>query len=96
MLALFGVSFLTPLDALFVLAAAVPLAALLLTERRSARVRRGFAKWGPEVAAALRSRRFVTCLHGLPEPQSRIQRILKAALGDLQSCPVAVHNQISL
>ena len=30
-----GVSFLTPLDALFVLAAALPLAALLLTERRA-------------------------------------------------------------
>jgi hypothetical protein len=40
MVALFGVSFLTPLDALFVLAAAVPLAALLLTERRAAAIRR--------------------------------------------------------
>jgi hypothetical protein len=39
MLAFFGVSFLTPLDALFVLAAAVPLGALLLTERRAATVR---------------------------------------------------------
>jgi hypothetical protein len=38
-LGLFGVSFLTPLDALFALAAAVPLAALLATERRSERVR---------------------------------------------------------
>ena len=35
----FGVSFLTPLDGLFVLAAVVPLAALLRTERRAARVR---------------------------------------------------------
>ena len=39
MLALFGVTFLTPVDALFVLAAAVPIAALLVTERRSGRVR---------------------------------------------------------
>ena len=40
MLAILGVSFLTPLDALFVLAAAAPLFALLLTERRAERVRR--------------------------------------------------------
>jgi hypothetical protein len=39
MLAVFGVSFLTPLNALFVLAAAVPLAALALTERRAERIR---------------------------------------------------------
>jgi hypothetical protein len=39
-LALFGVTFLTPLDGLFVVAAVVPLAALLLTERRAARIRR--------------------------------------------------------
>jgi hypothetical protein len=38
--AILGVSFLTPLDALFVLAAALPLAALMLTERRALRVRR--------------------------------------------------------
>jgi len=38
-LALFGVSFLTPLGALFALAAAVPLVALLVTERRSGYVR---------------------------------------------------------
>jgi hypothetical protein len=38
--ALLGVSFLTPLDGLFVLAAALPLGALLLTERRAARVMR--------------------------------------------------------
>ncbi len=38
--ALLGVSFLTPLDGLFVLAAALPLGALFLTERRAARVRR--------------------------------------------------------
>ena len=40
MLALFGVSFLTPLNALFVLAAAVPLAALALTEHRADQIRR--------------------------------------------------------
>ncbi len=38
-----GVSFLTPLDGLFALAAAVPLAALLLVERRSARIRRALS-----------------------------------------------------
>src|SRR5712691_2851454 len=38
--ALLGVSFLTPLDGLFVLAAALPLGALLLTERRAARILR--------------------------------------------------------
>ena len=38
--ALVGVSFLTPLDGLFVLAAALPLAALLVTERRASRIRR--------------------------------------------------------
>ena len=37
--ALFGVTFLTPLDALFVLAAAIPVAALVLTERRSGLIR---------------------------------------------------------
>jgi len=40
MLALFGVSFLTPLDSLFVLVAAIPIAAFLFTERRAARIRR--------------------------------------------------------
>ena len=40
MVAVFGVSFLTPVDALFVLAAVVPLGALLLTERRASAVRR--------------------------------------------------------
>lgn len=39
MVALFGVTFLTPVDALFALAAAAPLAALALTERRSGRIR---------------------------------------------------------
>jgi len=47
MLALFGVSFLTPLDGLFVLFAALPLGALLLTERRSGRIRRAFGLLDP-------------------------------------------------
>ena len=45
--AILGVSFLTPLDALFVLAAALPLGALFLTERRAARIRRLLAVVGP-------------------------------------------------
>ena len=44
---LFGVSFLTPLDGLFVLMAALPLGALFLTERRAARIRRLLAVSGP-------------------------------------------------
>lgn len=47
MLAFFGVSFLTPLDGLFVLVAAVPLGALLVTERRSGRIRRAFGLLDP-------------------------------------------------
>ncbi|MGH2971455.1 MAG: vWA domain-containing protein [Gaiellaceae bacterium] len=39
LLGLFGVTFLTPVDAVFVVAAAAPLVALLATERRAARVR---------------------------------------------------------
>jgi von Willebrand factor type A domain len=46
-LALFGVSFLTPVDAVFALAAAVPLATLLATERRSQRVRTALRLHGP-------------------------------------------------
>jgi hypothetical protein len=44
---MFGVSFLTPLGALFALAAAIPLVALVVTERRSARIRHLFAVAGP-------------------------------------------------
>ena len=59
MLALFGVSFLTPVDGLFALAAAAPLAALFVTERRSERIRAALKLRGPgrrafaEVAGAL-------------------------------------------
>lgn len=47
MLAVFGVSFLTPLGALFVLAAVLPLAALAVVERRSERVRAALRLRGP-------------------------------------------------
>jgi von Willebrand factor type A domain len=47
MLAVLGVSFLTPIDGLFVLAAAVPLAALLRTEQRADRIRRLLRISGP-------------------------------------------------
>ena len=46
-----AVSFLTPLWALFALLAAIPLAALALTERRSQRIRRLFAVHGPRKRA---------------------------------------------
>jgi hypothetical protein len=48
-----GISFLTPLDALFALAVALPLAALLATERRSGRIRRALALPAPRRFAAL-------------------------------------------
>lgn len=47
LLGLFGVSFLTPLDALFALAAGVPLAAFALVERRSGRIRALLRVRGP-------------------------------------------------
>jgi hypothetical protein len=50
---LFGVSFLTPLDALFALAAALPLGAMLLTERRAGQVRRVLAVAVPGSRALL-------------------------------------------
>jgi VWA domain-containing protein len=48
-----GISFLTPLDALFALAVALPLAALLATERRSGKIRRALALPAPRRFAAL-------------------------------------------
>lgn len=51
--AIFGVSFLTPLGALFAFAAAVPLAALVVTERRSARVRSLLGVIGPSRRALM-------------------------------------------
>src|SRR5579864_7623808 len=47
LVAIFGVTFLTPVDAVFVVAAAAPLAALLVTERRSTRVRALLRLGGP-------------------------------------------------
>jgi hypothetical protein len=47
LLALFGVTFLTPVDAVFVVAAAAPLAALVVTERRSRRIRALLRLRGP-------------------------------------------------
>jgi hypothetical protein len=47
------ISFLTPLDALFALAAALPLAALLATERRSGRIRRALALPPPRRLAVI-------------------------------------------
>ena len=47
MRALVGVLFLTPSNTLFVLAAAVPLCALLVVERRAGRVRRLLSLAGP-------------------------------------------------
>jgi len=46
-----GVSFLTPMWALFALVAAIPLAALVLTERRTQQIRRLFAVPGPRKRA---------------------------------------------
>jgi hypothetical protein len=53
MLALLGMSFLTPLEGLFVFAAAVPLGALFLTERRAARIRRLLTVTGPRRRAVV-------------------------------------------
>ena len=47
MLAVLGVSFLTPMDALFVLTAVVPVAVLLRTEQHAARIRRLLRIGGP-------------------------------------------------
>lgn len=48
-----GVSFLTPFDALYALAVALPLAALFASERRSGRIRRALALPAPRRFAAL-------------------------------------------
>ena len=50
-LGLFGVSFLTPVDAVFAVAAAAPLAALFATERRSERIRAALRLRGPGARA---------------------------------------------
>jgi len=75
--ALFGVSFLTPLDALFALAAAVPLAALLAAERR--------ARWvGRLLALSVPGRRAV-----LPSAVALV--LLPALVGVAAAQPVVVH-----
>lgn len=75
-----GVSFLTPLGALFALAAAIPLAALALAERRSARIRRLFALTGP------RRRALVPTVAALV--------LLPALVGVAAAQPVVVHQKL--
>jgi hypothetical protein len=72
-----AVTFMTPLGALFVLAAAVPLAALAATERRSGRIRRLFAVAGPRRRALVP---VVVSLVALP-----------ALLGIAAAQPIVVH-----
>jgi hypothetical protein len=80
-LALFsGVSFLTPLDALFGLAALVPVAALLLSERAAARVARVLAVPGP------RRRRLV--------PAAAALVVLVALVAAAAAQPVVVHRRL--
>lgn len=76
---MFGVSFLTPLGALFVLAAAIPLAALAVTERRTARVRRLFAVAGP-------GRRAIV-------PVAVALVLLPALVGIAAAQPIVVHQK---
>ena len=81
LLALFsGVSFLTPLDALFGLAAIVPVAALLLSERAVARVARVLA------VAAPRRRRLV--------PAAAALVVLVALVATAAAQPVVVQRQL--
>ena len=75
-----GVSFLTPLDALFGLAAVVPLAALLLSERAAARVHRVLA------LAVPRRRRAV--------PAAVALVLLTALIGAAAAQPVVVRQQL--
>jgi hypothetical protein len=65
LLALFGVTFLTPVDAVFVLAAAAPLAALLVTERRSARIRALLRLRGPGRRPVIQAASALVVLPGL-------------------------------
>jgi len=74
-----GVSFLTPLGALFALAAVIPLAALLLTRRRAAAVRRAFSLGPP-------SKRAVA-------PVVVSLALLPALLGAAAAQPVVVRQQ---
>ena len=75
-----GMSFLTPLDALFGLAVIVPVAALLLSERAAARVSRVLA------APAPRRRRIV--------PAAAALVVLIALVATAAAQPVVVHRQL--
>ena len=74
------ISFLTPLNALFGLAAAVPLAALILTERRSSRIRAALSLSTP------RRRAFVPVVVSLV--------LLPALVGVAAAQPVVVRRQL--
>jgi len=74
-----GVTFLTPLDVLFALAAAVPLAALVLARRRAAEVRRALALAAPHGRALA--------------PVVAALVLLPALLGVAAMQPVVVHQQ---
>lgn len=74
------VSFLTPIDALFALAAAVPLLALVVTERRSTRIRAALS------VAAPRRRGFVPVVVALV--------LLPALVGAAATQPVVVRQQL--
>lgn len=80
MVAIFGVSFLTPLDGLFALLAIIPLGALLLTERRAGRIRRLFSAIGPG------RRTFVPVIASLV--------LLPVLLGVASAQPVVVHQHL--
>jgi hypothetical protein len=72
-----GVSFLTPLDALFALAAVVPLAALWLTRRRAAEVRRALSLRAPgrlAVAPVVVSLALLPALLGIAAAQPVVVR----------------------
>jgi hypothetical protein len=79
-LALFGISFLTPTGALFALATAAPLAALLVTERRSQRIRAALHLRGPERRAAV--------------PVASALVLLPALVAVAAAQPVVVHRQL--
>lgn len=77
---MFGVSFLTPLWALFALAAAIPLVALAVTERRSARIRQLFAVAGPGRRALV--------------PVVLALVVLPALVGIAAAQPIVVHQKL--
>jgi hypothetical protein len=75
-----GVSFLTPLDALFALAAVVPLAALAVSERTAARIRRALAVRGPGRSRAV--------------PAAAALVVLTALVAAAAAQPVVVRRQL--